>query len=120
MTKPLGQRLFEVKTALEELEKELGEGSMAPDDLEEFKGAVDYIRLSVWALMTAGWSDEYQGLDSSRAKQVMARFRVQQATTLVRSALGDLEAGTLPLDADELGQFRAAIGAVANRLASMS
>jgi hypothetical protein len=47
MTKPLGQRLFEVKSALEDVEKELAEGSMAPEDLEDFKGVVDHVRLSV-------------------------------------------------------------------------
>lgn len=117
MTKPLGQRLFEVKSALEELEKELAEGSMTPEDLEDFKGAVDHVRLSVWALMTAGWSDEYKGLDSPRAKQVIARFRLQRADDICRSALADLEAGAIPLDSAELGQFRATVSAIAARLA---
>jgi hypothetical protein len=109
MTKPLGQRLFEVKSALEEVEKELAEGSMAAEDLEDFKGVVDHVRLSVWALMTAGWSDEYEGLDSPRAKQVIARFRL----------LTDLEAGTIPVDSEELGQFRTTVGELAGRLANM-
>ena len=117
MTKPLGQRLFEVKSALEEVEKELAEGSMAPEDLEDFKGVVDHVRLSVWALMTAGWSDEYQGLDSPRAKQVIARFRLQRADDICRSVLADLEAGTFPLASPELGQFRSTVGEITERLA---
>jgi hypothetical protein len=119
MSKPLGQRLFEVKSALEEVEKELAEGSMAAEDLEDFKGVVDHVRLSVWALMTAGWSDEYEGLDSPRAKQVIARFRLQRANDICRSALTDLESGTIPVDSEELGQFRTTVGELAGRLASM-
>ena len=118
MTKPLGQRLFEVKSALEEVEKELTEGSMAPEDLEDFKGVVDHVRLSVWALMTAGWADEYEGLDSARAKQVIARFRLQRADEICRTVLADLEAETLPLDAPEIEQFRSTISEVATRLAA--
>ena len=119
MSKPLGQRLFEVKSALEEIEKELGEGSMASEDLEDFKGVVDHVRLSVWALMTAGWSDEYAGLDTPRAKQVIARFRLQRANDMCRSALADLEAGAIPADSEELGQFRTTIGEISGWLASI-
>ena len=118
MTKPLGQRLFEVKSALEKVEKELTEGSLDPEDLEDFKGVVDHVRLSVWALMQAGWADEYQGLDSQTAKQVIARFRLQRAEEICRTALADLEAGTIPLDSPELGQFRSTLGELATWLAS--
>ncbi len=117
MTKPLGQRLFEVKSALEDLERELGEGGMAPEDLKDFKGVIDHVRLSVWALMTAGWSDEYQGLDSLLNKQIIARFRLQRADEICHSVLADVEAGSLPLDSPELKQFRSTVSDMAERFA---
>jgi hypothetical protein len=67
--------------------------------------------------MTAGWSDEYQGLDSPRAKQVIARFRLQRADEICRSVLGDLKAGVLPLDSPELKQFRSTVSEMAERFA---
>ncbi|NIM48813.1 MAG: hypothetical protein GTO22_06065 [Gemmatimonadales bacterium] len=105
MAKPLGQRLYDVKKALQEIEKELAAGGMEQEDLEDFKGVIDHVRLSVWALMTAGWSDEYQGLDSPRTKQVIARFRLHRGEDICRNALSDIEAGVIPADSPDLGQF---------------
>ncbi len=42
MTKPLGQRLYEIKGALEAIEQELAAGSIPPEGLEDFKMVVDH------------------------------------------------------------------------------
>jgi hypothetical protein len=49
MRKPLGQWLYEVRGALEEIEKDLAAGGMEQDDLEDFKTIIDHVRLSIWA-----------------------------------------------------------------------
>jgi hypothetical protein len=105
MRKPLGQRLYEVRGALEEIEKDLAAGGMEQDDLEDFKTIIDHVRLSIWAIMTAGWSDEYQGLDTLITKQIIARFRLQRGEDICRGALSDIEAGVIPADSPDLRQF---------------
>ncbi|NIM51424.1 MAG: hypothetical protein GTO22_19605 [Gemmatimonadales bacterium] len=105
MTNPLGKRLYEVRSALEQVEKELAAGGMAQEDLEDFKMVIDHVRLSVWAIMTAGWSDEYQGLDTLLTKQIVARFRLHRGEDICRTALSDIEAGIIPADSPDLGQF---------------
>jgi hypothetical protein len=55
--------------------------------------------------MTAGWSDEYQGLDTLITKQIIARFRLQRGEDICRGALSDIEAGVIPADSPDLRQF---------------
>jgi len=105
MTKTLGQRLYEIKGALEAIEQELAAGSMPQEGLEDFKAVVDHMRLSVWAIITAERSDEYQGLGAPEMKQIIARFRLHRGEDICRSALSDIEAGVIPADSPELGRF---------------
>ncbi len=100
MTKPLGQRLYEVKGALEAIEQELAAGSIPPEGLEDFKMVVDHVRISVWAIITAE-----QGLGSPEMKQIIARFRLHRGEDICRAALSDIEAGVIPADSPELERF---------------
>jgi hypothetical protein len=119
MTKPLGQRLYEVRGALEEIEKELAAGGMKQDDLEDFKTMIDHVRLGIWAIMTAGWSDEYQGLDTLITKQIIARFRLQRGEDICRSALSDIEAGVIPADSPDLEQFYSTLRRTTDQVAGV-
>ena len=117
MTKPLGQRLYEVRGALEEIEKDLAAGGMKQDDLEDFKMIIDHVRLSIWAIVTAGWSDEYQGLDTLITKQIIARFRLHRGEDICRTALSDIEAGVIPADSPDLGRFYSTLRETTERVA---
>ena len=116
MAKPLGQRLFEVKGALEEVEKELAEGSMAPSDLEDFKLVVDHVRLSVWALMSAGWSDEYQDLSAPKTKQIIARFCLHRGEDICRAVVSDVEGGVIPANSPDLERFLSTLKSTAEQV----
>ncbi len=105
MTKPLGQRLYEVKGALEAIEQELAAGSIPPEGLEDFKMVVDHIRLSVWATIAAERSQEYQERGAPETKQIIARFRLHRGEDICRAALSDIEAGVIPADSPELERF---------------
>jgi hypothetical protein len=119
MTKPLGQRLYEVRGALEEIEKELAAGGMEQDDLEDFKTIIDHVRLTIWAIMTAGWSDEYQGLDTLITRRIIARFRLHRGEDICRGALSDIEAGVIPADSPDLEQFCSTLRETTERVAGM-
>jgi hypothetical protein len=111
MAKPLGQRLHDIKVELERVEKELGEGTMAPGDLQDFKLVVDHVRLSVWALISAGWSDEYKDLGAPQTKQIIARFRLQRGEDICRAVVKDIEGGVIPASSSDLERFHSTLQA---------
>jgi hypothetical protein len=86
---PLSQRLSLVKQALAEVEDELVEADACPDGLEDFKSALDHIRLSAWAVLTAVEAKNFQH------SAVLARFRLARLTEMCRSIRSDIAGGLL-------------------------
>ncbi len=107
MTAGLGARLYEVTVALEEIERELVAGGLAREGLEHFKMAVDHVRLSVWALLSAGQLDGAS--DPSETERVIARYRLNRVEGICRKILMDIENGVIPSDSHELEQFRSTV-----------
>lgn len=99
-TTDLSQRLQAVKLALVEIEKELARADGCPDGLEDFKEALDHIRLSAWAILTAAESHSYQH------QAVLARFRMARGIELCENIIADLEAGAITPIAPEFDRFR--------------
>ncbi len=95
MSRGLAERLTEIKSALEDIERELEAGSIGRDGLEDFKAAVDHIRLSVWAMLTAAQSDDPDGPARIDTKQFVARFRLSRADKICREVLADITAGLI-------------------------
>ena len=56
----LSFRIRNLKGDLESIEAELAKGEAPPETLQDFKSAVDSVRLSVWAVLTAAQSTDYQ------------------------------------------------------------
>ncbi len=107
MTARLGARLYEVTVALEEIERELVAGGLAREGLEHFKMAVDHVRLSVWALLSAGQLDGAS--DPSETERVIARYRLNRVEGICRKILMDIENGVILHDSHELEQFRSTV-----------
>jgi hypothetical protein len=99
--KSLPERVSEVKAVLEALEADLGEGSVPREGLEDFKMAVDHIRLSIWSILTASQSEDY--------KHIIARFRLSRAAEMCRHIVNDINDGIISGDLPELQSFYTAV-----------
>lgn len=107
----LGKRLAEIKTSLLEVEQSLAEGETPRRGLEDFKMAVDHIRLSIWAILTAAQSEDYPG--------VVARFRLGRAVEICQHVIADIDAGVITPGFPELERFRGAIEETQERIARL-
>ena len=107
----VGQRIASLKGDLEEIEGQLAKADASDENLKDLKSAVDSIRLSVWAVLTAAQAD-----DQAAAQEVIARFRVRRATELGRNVLVDLQNNAISADAPEIGNFTATMDQVLTQL----
>jgi hypothetical protein len=76
-----------LNSTLRAIEVRLALGRAPVESLEEFKSALDDMRLRLWGLLGAAGGDE------SRAFQ--ERFRIRRATEMCRGLAGDLRSGSV-------------------------
>lgn len=69
------------------IETRLGRGQAPVEGLEDFKSALDDVRLRLWGLLSAAGGDDYKGFQE--------RFRIRRATEMSRGLGGDLRAGSV-------------------------
>ena len=76
-----------LRTMLNTLEAQVGRGHLGASGLEEFKAALDELRLRGWSLLTAGSADDPHGFQE--------QFRTHRGTELCRALSTDLRTGKL-------------------------
>jgi hypothetical protein len=86
----LSGEIDQLRGQLAKVEAQLAKSAGAPEGLEDLKAAVDSLRISVWAVLSASRSSNYPGF--------IARFRLRRGIEILRSILADLEteAGRAP------------------------
>ena len=89
-----------ISSTLHALEDRVAHGDVPRPALEEFKIAVDDVRLRVWGLLMAPSADEYQGFQE--------RFRIRRAKEICRAVGTELRAGTMSARHPELSDLQAA------------
>ena len=94
------QHLASLHATLRMIEESLARGDAAEQRLEDFKSALDDVRLRVWGLLSAAGGDDYQGFQE--------RFRIRRATEMGRGLGGDLRTGALSGRHRELAGLREA------------
>lgn len=114
MADNLGERLTRVRGELEAIERELAGGAIPEGGLEDFKLAVDHIRMTTWAALTAEQARR-QGGGTDLSPRI-ASFRVQRATEMCRNATRDVESGKINPDALEVAEYYAALADGAERV----
>ncbi len=82
---PLVTRMAKMKAALKMLEDEVSEGTAPRDALEDFKTALDHIRINTWALLTNPRTSGHRG--------VVTHFPLKRASELCDQIVADAEAG---------------------------
>ena len=93
------EQVATIKSTLYALEERVAHGDLPRLALEEFKSAVDDIRLRVWGLLAATSADENRGFQE--------RFRIRRAKEMCRAVGTDLRAGTLSGRHPELAELQA-------------
>jgi hypothetical protein len=79
----LSQQIDQLRRQLTTVDAQLAKSGGAPEGLEDLKGAVDNLRTSVWAVLSASRSSNYPGF--------ISRFKLRRCTDILRTILADLE-----------------------------
>jgi hypothetical protein len=82
-----GDQVALLNATLNAIEERLARGKAPVEGLEDFKSALDDVRLRLWGLLSAAGGDDYKGFQE--------RFRIRRATEMTRGLGGDLRAGAL-------------------------
>jgi hypothetical protein len=80
-------QLATLNSTLRALEVRLALGRAPVEGLEDFKSALDDMRLRLWGLLGAAGGDDYKGFQE--------RFRIRRATEMCRGLGGDLRSGSV-------------------------
>ena len=108
-TETLKEQVDNLKSALRAIEGELAQREVPKEGLEDLKRAVDNIRRTVWALITAAESpDKYE--------VVLARYRLNRAMELCQQVVLDINASFIPIDSAELRRFHVTMKGTLDRV----
>ncbi|MCI0460984.1 MAG: hypothetical protein L0Z62_28895 [Gemmataceae bacterium] len=100
------EQVATLSSMLDPLEAQVAQGNLGTAGLEEFKSALDDLRLRTWSLLTAISSDDPHGFQE--------RFRTRRGMELCRALSTDVRTGRLSGRQADL----AGLGAAAQDLAS--
>lgn len=104
------EQVQKLRKALEELEKRLADARVPFNVLEEFKMAVDHIRMTVWAMLSTEASKHYEMRSS------IAVFRLKRMLEMSKQLILDIEANDVTIDSPELQQCHGALKRVVERI----
>jgi hypothetical protein len=76
-----------LNSTLKAIEARLARGQVPVEGLEDFKSALDDMRLRLWGLLSAAGGDDYRGFQE--------RFRIRRASEMCRGLSGDLRGGSV-------------------------
>jgi len=86
MTGSLAEQIAELRRQLTTVDAQLAKSGEKAEGLEDLKAAVDNLRTSVWAVLSASRSSNYPGF--------ITRFRLRRAIDILRQVMTDLESET--------------------------
>jgi hypothetical protein len=89
-----------LSSTLEAIEDRLAGGIVPVEGLEDFKSALDDMRLRLWGLVSSAGGADYKGFQE--------RFRIQRATEMCRGLKGELLGGQVNRRHPELTGLQAA------------
>lgn len=80
----LSQQIAQLRSQLTTVDAQLARSGGNAEGLEDLKAAVDNLRTSVWAVLSASRSSNYPGF--------ITRFRLRRGIDILRQVLADIEA----------------------------
>jgi len=79
----LTSQIAQLRSQLTLVDAQLAKSQAAPEGLEDLKTAVDNVRTSVWAVLSASRSQNYPGF--------IARFRLRRCIDILKAVQNDLD-----------------------------
>ena len=108
----LSQEVRALREALDRLESELGPDPVSAAKLEDFKAAVDGIRTSVVAMVTAEDPADYRSF--------IRRYRLRRAAQVCQNVLSGLVDGTIDILAPGFDRLQSTVTDVLPRLEELA
>jgi hypothetical protein len=102
------EQVATLNATLSAIEERLAQGKSPVEGLEDFKSALDDVRLRLWGLLSAAGGDDYKGFQE--------RFRIRRATEMSRGLGGDLRTGAINGRHRELTGLREAANELAQSI----
>jgi hypothetical protein len=104
----LVQQAALLSSTLAAIERRLARGNTPVEGLEDFKSALDDMRLRLWGLLSAARGDDYRGFHD--------RFRIQRATEMCHGLSGDLRGGQVSGEHPELTVLQSTAGELSGNI----
>lgn len=104
------QQIHRLQTELEDVEFRLRQNDIPVLVLEDFKSAIDHVRLTVWGVLQASGSDRYE------AAATIVRFRMRRADDLCQQIISNIDAQDITVESPELKKLHETLNATANRI----
>ena len=103
-------QVHRLKGELVEVESQLRENDIPLPVLEDFKAAIDHIRLTVWGILQASGSGRYE------AAAALIRFRLRRADSICQQIVSDIDAQEITVEMPELKSLRDTLTSTVNRI----
>lgn len=103
-TEKLVAEVRQLKETLTEIEQRLATSHVPRAVVEDLKAAVDHIRLSLWAMLSAGEHEK-----GAQTSTLLARFRLRRAEEILSQITQDIGIGAIESHMPELPKFFSAL-----------
>jgi hypothetical protein len=97
---------------LQQIESRVASGEVGREAVQDFKSAVDDLRLRLWSVLSAGSANDYRAFQE--------RFRLRRAKEICLGLEDDLQAGALNPRNEELAPLGTAASRLADRIQTLA
>ncbi len=99
-----------LRSELEEVEYRLRHNDIPLPVLEEFKSAIDHVRLTLWGILQSAGPDRYE------AAAAIIRSRMKRAEDICKQIVSDIDALEITVDSPELKSLNDVLGGTISRI----
>jgi hypothetical protein len=97
---------------LQEIEARVATGEVGREAVQDFKSAVDDLRLRLWSVLSTGSANDYRAFQE--------RFRLRRAREICQGLEDDLQQGAVNPRNEELPPLGSAAGRLADRIQTLA
>ncbi len=107
------EQIHRLRTELEDVEFRLRQNDIPVLVLEDFKSAIDHVRLTVWGILQASGSDRYE------AAATIVRFRMRRAGDICQQIVSNIDAQDITVESPELKKLHETLTATVSRISQL-
>ena len=104
------EQVRRLRDELAEVEARLAKNDIPLPVLEDFKAAIDHIRLTLWGVLQASGSARYE------AAATIIRFRMRRADDICQQIVSNIDAQDITVESPELKKLHGTLTATVNRI----